>query len=62
MNDNNTLKVKTFVRRRLIPAPETVQAEVDDLYNELVQRFGSGFADQIIRRYTDLKPTLKEDV
>lgn len=62
MNDNNTLRVKTFVKRRLAPAPETVQAEVDDLYNELVRRFGTGYADHIIRRYTDLKPNLKEDV
>lgn len=36
--------------------PEQVQAEVNDLYDELELRFGTGFADSIIRRYTDIKP------
>ena len=58
MTKNNEIAVKRpeSTRLTLNLTPEEVQAEVNDLYDELERRFGAGFADQIIRRYTDVKP------
>lgn len=66
---NNNLQGNTMIKNKKIAkdsaetnvltlnlTPEQVQAEVNDLYDELERRFGAGFADSIIRRYTDVKP------
>ncbi len=36
--------------------PEEVQTEVNDLYDDLERRYGPGFADFVMGRYTDIKP------
>jgi hypothetical protein len=57
MSKNKVIALKRF--EELALTPEEIQAEVDALYAELERRFGTGFADYIIGKYTDVKPKLR---
>lgn len=54
MTKNKEIAVKQLRFEEL--TQQQVQAEVDDLYNELEKQYGAGFADFIMRRYTNVQP------
>lgn len=55
MSKNNVVIINKHKESKL--TQEEVQAEIDSLYLELERRFGPGYAESILRHYTNAKPT-----
>jgi hypothetical protein len=54
MSKNNVIVLNRIKDVEL--TPEKIQAEVDDLYDELEKQYGVEEADVIMLRYTDVQP------